>query len=91
MIFALMTLIEKINEVLKTGHNKPMLEVINYLKENNFTVYVVSGAERNFVRAVVCDKLGISERNVIGMDFEYKAKNQNNIKNSDYQYTRNEE
>ena len=79
------------NMLIKDALYKPMLEVVNYLKYNNFTVYVVSGTERNFVRAVVCDKLGISERNVIGMDFEYKAKNQNNIKNSDYQYTRNED
>lgn len=79
------------NMLIKDALYKPMIEVINYLKDNNFTVYVVSGTERNFVRSVVCDKLGISERNVIGMDFKYKAKNQNNLRNSDYQYSRNED
>lgn len=79
------------NMLIKDALYKPMIEVINYLKENNFTVYVVSGAERNFVRAVVCEKLGISERNVIGMDFKYKAKNQNNLRDSDYQYSHNED
>ena len=79
------------NMLIKDALYKPMLEVVKYLKDNNFTVYIVSGSERNFVRGVVCEKLGISERNVIGLDFKYKAKNQNNLRNSDYLYTRGED
>lgn len=79
------------NMLIKDALYKPMLEVVKYLKGNNFTVYIVSGTERNFVRGVVCEKLSISERNVIGLDFKYKAKNQNNLRNSDYLYTRGED
>lgn len=68
-----------------------MVSIVKYLQDNDFTVYVVSGSERNFVRAVVCSGTGIKENNVIGMDFDWKAKNQGNTRNSEYQYTRNEE
>ena len=32
-----------------------MLQVIDYLKAYDFTVYVISGTKRNFVRTVVCE------------------------------------
>ena len=79
------------NLKIKDALYKPMVDVIKYLQDNDFTVYVVSGTERTFVRAVVCDGAGVKENNVIGMDFNWKAKNQGSIRNSEYQYTRNEE
>ena len=76
--------------LIKDAFYKPMLEVIQYLQDNNFTVYIVSGTERNFVRMAVCDKANIKENNVIGMDFKYKSSNQKNERNSDFQYSRGE-
>jgi phosphoserine phosphatase len=46
---------------------KPMLEVFDYLKDNGFTYYVVSGSDRFICRALV-DTLGIAPNRVIGMD-----------------------
>jgi phosphoserine phosphatase len=57
------------------SHYKPMLEVFNYLKENGFTVYVVSGSDRFICRALV-ESIGIEPNRVIGMDVKYRSSNQ---------------
>ena len=46
---------------------KPMLEVFEYLKDNGFTYYVVSGSDRFICRALV-ESIGIAPNRVIGMD-----------------------
>lgn len=79
------------NMKIKDMLYKPMLEVIKYLQANDFTVYVVSGTERNFVRAVVCNGAGIKPNNVIGMDFAFKSTNQGNEKKSVHQFKRDED
>lgn len=80
------------NLLIKDAFYKPMLEVIKYLQDNDFKIYVVSGTERNFVRTVVCDKTGIKVENVIGMDFTLKSNKQPaGVRNSEYQYTRGED
>ncbi|MBR4313365.1 MAG: haloacid dehalogenase-like hydrolase [Lachnospiraceae bacterium] len=79
------------NLKVKDALYKPMLQVIKYLQANDFTVYVVSGSERNFVRAVVCDGAGIKPNNVIGMDFTLKSTKQGNDKNSVHQFKRDED
>lgn len=76
---------------VKDALYKSMLQVIKYLQDNDFTVYVVSGTERNFVRAVVCDGAGIKPNNVIGMDFTLKSTRQGNEKNSVHQFKRDED
>ena len=58
-----------------TSFYKPMLEVFDYLEENGFTSYVVSGSDRFICRALV-DSIGIEPNRVIGMDVELKAENQ---------------
>ena len=76
---------------VKDALYKPMLQVIKYLQDNDFSVYVVSGSERNFVRAVVCDGAGIKPNNVIGMDFTLKSSKQGSEKNSVHQFKRDED
>ena len=46
---------------------KPMLEVFDYLKDNGFTYYVVSGSDRFICRSLV-ESIGIEPNRVIGMD-----------------------
>ena len=46
---------------------KPMLEVFDYLKDHDFTYYVVSGSDRFICRSLV-ESLGIEPNRVIGMD-----------------------
>ena len=51
------------------GWYLPMLQVVEYLQENEFTVYVVSGTDRFIVRGIVYNSpLHIPPRQVIGSD-----------------------
>lgn len=55
----------------------PMVEVVRYLYENGFTIYVVSGTERTTTRAIVANspiKNYVLPEHVIGTDFEVKVK-----------------
>lgn len=44
----------------------PMLQLIDYLHENHFEVYIVSGSETEFIRSFCENATGIPSRNVIG-------------------------
>ena len=79
------------NLKIKDALYKPMLQVIGYLQANDFTVYVVSGSERNFVRTVVCNGADIKPNNVIGMDFTLKSSRQGDELSSIHQFNREEE
>ena len=59
----------------------PMIEVISYLKANNFTIYLVSGADRDYMRTSA-EILPVD--NMIGTDYKYVAKNQGEIDGMDY-------
>ena len=54
----------------------PMVELVKYLYDNEFTIYVISGTERATTRAIVANSL-ISEyvtpNHVIGTDFEFAS------------------
>lgn len=66
---------------------KPMVQVIDYLKDNNFTVYIVSGTDRLLARAFACDALDLPPRQVIGSDELLVATGQDDTDGLDYQYT----
>jgi phosphoserine phosphatase len=56
---------------------QPMLEVINYLKANEFSVYIVSGGGTDFMRPWAEDVYGIRRDNIIGSTYalEYVMEN----------------
>ena len=54
---------------------QPMREVFEYLKDNGFTLYVVSGSDRFICRALV-EPLGIAPNRVIGMDVKLASTKQ---------------
>ena len=54
---------------------KPMLEVFDYLKDNGFTYYVVSGSDRFICRALT-EAIGIPSNRVIGMDVKLMSSSQ---------------
>ncbi|MCR5457893.1 MAG: haloacid dehalogenase-like hydrolase [Clostridiales bacterium] len=69
---------------------KPMIEVVAFLQDNDFTVYVVSGSDRMICRAVACETLNIPENQIIGMDVTMRASNQPKDKdNLHYQFNDN--
>ena len=66
-----------------TSFYKPMLEIFDYLKANQFDYYVVSGSDRYICRALT-ESIGIPSNKVIGMDVELKASNQGDKDGVDY-------
>ena len=54
---------------------KPVLEVFDYLKDNDFTYYAVSGSDRFICRSLV-ESLNIEPNRVIGMDVVLKSSEQ---------------
>ncbi|MBO4262936.1 MAG: haloacid dehalogenase-like hydrolase [Clostridia bacterium] len=54
----------------------PMVELVHYLYDNDFTIYVISGTERTTTRAIVANspiKDYVTPDHVIGTDFEVKV------------------
>lgn len=47
---------------------KPMLELIQYLQDNDFTVYIVSGSERGVVWGAASEAVGLPRSQMIGAD-----------------------
>jgi phosphoserine phosphatase len=58
---------------------QPMLELLQYLRANNFKTYVVSGGGVDFMRAFVTEIYGIPEEQIIGSriktEFDYNNGN----------------
>ena len=66
---------------------KPMLEVVDLLKQNGFTVYVVSGTDRFIVRGLVkASPLDLPPSQLIGSDESLVAPNQGDTDGLDYQF-----
>ena len=66
---------------------QPMLEVINYLEANDFTVYVVSGTDRFIVRGLVkASPLDLPNDQIIGSDESMVAPDQGETDGLDYQF-----
>ncbi len=78
------------NMKFKEAFFRPMVELVKYLYENDFTIYVVSGTERTTTRAIVANSPlanYINENNVIGTEFEIRVKgHETETSTSGYQY-----
>lgn len=69
----------------------PMLEVVDYLNRNDFTVYICSGTDRFVCRALAEGMVDIPERQIIGMDSLCVASGQGETDGLDYVYTANDD
>ena len=69
---------------------QPMLEVFDYLRDNGFTIYVVSGSDRFICRALV-EQLGIEPNRVIGMDVKLQSRSQGTEEGVNYTMDREED
>ena len=66
---------------------KPMLEVIDYLEQNDFTVYVVSGTDRFIVRGLVAaSPLNLPNKQIIGSDENMVAPDQGKTDGLEYEF-----
>ncbi|MCR5207083.1 MAG: haloacid dehalogenase-like hydrolase [Eubacterium sp.] len=71
---------------------KPMLEVVELLKANGFTVYVVSGTDRFIVRGLVkASPLDLPSNRIIGSDDSLVATDQGNTDGLEYQFDDNDQ
>lgn len=70
---------------------KPMVSLVEYLDDNDFTCYIVSGSDRAIVRALIEDKLPIPENRVIGMSYTMVATGQQGDDGLQYQYTEDDD
>ena len=66
----------------------PMVELVRYLDEHDFQVYICSGTERQFLRAMISDMLGewIPPYRVIGSSFSLTATGQGDTADRSYTY-----
>ena len=69
---------------------KPMLEVIDYLKANDFDIWMVSACEREVVRALM-DRFGFPYDHVIATDVPYYASGKGEETADDYNMAKDEE
>ena len=77
------------------GFYLPMVELVRYLYDNGFTIYVISGTERTTTRTIVANS-PISEyvtpNHVIGTDFEVKQKgHEEEASNLNFKYENGDE
>ena len=77
------------------GFYLPMVEVVKYLYDNDFTIYVISGTERTTTRAIVANSPiseYVSPAHVIGTEFEVKVKGYEDVSsNMDFKYKNGDE
>lgn len=73
----------------------PMVELVRYLYENGFTIYVISGTERTTTRAIIANspiRDFVAPNHVIGTDFEVKQKgHETESSNMDFKYENGDE
>ncbi len=65
---------------------RPMVQLVELLQGNGFTVYIVTATERNIVRQVVAGVLDIPPSHVIGTEYGYTATNQGDAADTDYTF-----
>ncbi|MBR1635348.1 MAG: haloacid dehalogenase-like hydrolase [Lachnospiraceae bacterium] len=69
---------------------KPMVSLVRYLTENDFTCYIVSGSDRTVVRAIIQGTLPIKTNHVIGMSYSMVATGQGDTDGLDYVYSKDD-
>ncbi len=65
----------------------PMIEVVEYLQDHDFKVFVVSGSDRFICRTFVEGVMDIPYEQIIGMDVDVEASNENGADGLEYLYT----
>ena len=66
---------------------QPMIEVVDYLNENDFKVYICSGSDRFLCRALLEGTFDIPAEHIIGMDVAVEATGQKGEDGLNYVFT----
>lgn len=67
---------------------RPMLQVVNYLQQNDFTVYIVSGTDRLITRGLAEGAVPVPFRQMIGSDESLAASNQGDKNGLEYTFSK---
>lgn len=70
---------------------QPMIQVIDYLQNNGFTVYICSGSDRMVVRGLVAGSLILASRYIIGTEELVSANHQGDTASTDYVFSSDDE
>jgi hypothetical protein len=70
---------------------KPMLQVLDYLQENEFVIFICSGTDRQVVRGLVGAGIEIPPRQVLGTEEVIVARDQGGVNGVDYYYSEEDE
>src|SRR5687767_4565095 len=68
---------------------QPMIELLNFLKDNQFKIFIVSGGGVDFIREALSSVYGIPPEQIIGSNIKYEyidrmnANESTNIKYND--------
>ena len=74
------------------GFYKPMLEIVDYLQANDFTVYIVSGTDRFIVRGIIDNSpIDVPNSQIIGSDETLVTKDQGDEEGLTYVYDDDDE
>ena len=69
---------------------KPMLQVVDYLQENDFTVYVISGTDRIITRGLCDGVIDVPFSQMIGSDESLVASNQGDTDGLEYTFSKDD-
>ncbi len=72
------------------GFYLPMMDVVEYLQDNDFKCFVVSGSDRFIVRTFIEGTFDISEENIIGSDTALKAKGHGDTDGIEYVFSKDD-
>lgn len=74
------------NLLRKDAFYLPMKELVHYLQEHDFQIYIVSAAVRDEVRVLVCKELDIPADHVIGADYSFYVAESSDASQSTHLY-----
>lgn len=63
---------------------QPMVEVVKFLQQNDFNIYIVTAGERDFARALAKSRFDIPYDHVIGVDNNIVSSKQGSVPASEY-------
>ena len=75
------------NMIYASAFYLPMIEVVDYLQENDFKVYICSGSDRFLCRVLLDGWIDVPADQIIGMDVRLEAQGQAGADGLEYVYT----
>jgi len=69
----------KLNRPFTAVVYQPMLELLNFLRANEFQIWISSGGTIDFMRAVAPEVYGIPADHIVGTEFKRESRRENNL------------